>query len=52
MPCELLGRPSAFQFKWADNYTPSDVYSFYTRGDAAPLGRLNYCWQNQKGDAP
>jgi len=41
--CDLLF-PS-FQFKWADNYTPGDVYSFYTRGDAAPIGRLNYCWQ-------
>ena len=45
VPRGLLGNPPAFQFKWADNYTPGDVYSFYTRGDAAPLGRLNYRWQ-------
>jgi len=42
VPCALLGNPTEFQFKWADNYTPGDVYSFYTGGDAAPLGRLSY----------
>ena len=29
-------------FKWADNYTDNDVYSFYTKGDSAPYGRLCY----------
>jgi len=45
VPCALLGNPSGFQCKWADNYIPGDVYSFYTKGDAAPIGRMNYCWQ-------
>lgn len=31
-----------FAFKWADNYVDGDIYSFYTKGDAAPYGRLNY----------
>lgn len=31
-----------FSFKWADNYVENDVYSFYTKGDAAPYGRLCY----------
>lgn len=31
-----------FSFKWADNYTENDVYSFYTTGDSAPYGRLCY----------
>jgi len=47
VPCELLGNLTSFQFKWADNYTPGEVYSFYTRGDAAPMGRLNYCWNGE-----
>lgn len=33
-----------FSFKWADNYIDGDVYSFYTKGDAAPYGRLNYAF--------
>lgn len=37
----LTGAPS-FSFKWADNYVDGDIYSFYTKGDAAPYGRLNY----------
>jgi len=49
VPRALLGNPESLQFKWADNYTPGDVYSFYTRGDAAPLGRLNYCWRDAQG---
>ena len=32
-------------FKWADNYVDGDIYSFYTRGDAAPYGRLNYTFK-------
>ena len=31
-------------FKWADNYTKNDVLSFYTKGDAAPYGRLCYVY--------
>ena len=30
------------QFKWADNCNIYDPYSFYTTGDSAPYGRLNY----------
>ena len=45
VPSAWLGNPAGLAFKWADNYTPGDVYSFYTRGDAAPVGRLNYQWQ-------
>ena len=32
------------QFKWADNYQDNNVYSFYTDGDAAPIGRLNFVY--------
>ncbi|MEI6579397.1 MAG: hypothetical protein WCN92_08045 [Eubacteriales bacterium] len=30
------------QFKWTDNCDFNDLYSFYTKGESAPLGRLNY----------
>jgi len=30
------------QFKWTDNCDLNNIYSFYTTGDSAPLGRLNY----------
>lgn len=36
------------QFKWADGYDEEDVFSFYTKGDAAPYGRLNYLFSNVK----
>ena len=36
-----------FQFKWADSESKiSTMEQFYTDGDAAPLGRLNYTYQN------
>jgi hypothetical protein len=41
----LLGvqtNPIDIQFKWTDNCDINDVYSFYTSGDSAPYGRLNY----------
>ena len=38
------GKDASFTFKWADNYTDGDVYSFYTRGEAAPYGRLNWVY--------
>ena len=38
------GADASFSFKWADNYTDGDIYSFYTRGDAAPYGRLNWVY--------
>jgi hypothetical protein len=48
--CEILkldyssfNAPVNVQFKWADNCpVDGDVSSFYTDGDAAPIGRLNY----------
>ncbi len=49
----------AFCFKWADNCDPDDIYSFYTQGDSAPYGRLNWVYstaapqpddRNAKGD--
>ncbi len=36
------------EFKWADNYTDKDLWSFYTDGDAAPYGRMNYVFSNCK----
>jgi len=30
------------QFKWADNCNIDDIYSFYTAGESAPYGRLNF----------
>ena len=35
---------SSFTFKWADNYVENDLYSFYTKGDSAPYGRLNWVY--------
>lgn len=40
------------QFKWADNYQQNesgsyDVWTFYTDGDAAPYGRLNYIYSEK-----
>lgn len=35
------------EFKWADNYVKGDIWSFYTEGDAAPYGRLNYVFSNR-----
>lgn len=38
-----LGATKAdIQFKWTDNCDMENVYSFYTSGDSAPYGRLNY----------
>ena len=38
------GADASLQFTWADNYTDGNLYSFYTRGDAAPYGRLNWIY--------
>ena len=40
------------QFKWADNYQSDengsyDIWTFYTDGDAAPYGRLNYIYSEK-----
>lgn len=32
----------SLEFKWSDNMQENDVMDFYTNGDAAPRGRLNY----------
>ena len=40
----LVDSADGFNFKWADNYIENDVNSFYTKGDAAPYGRLFYCY--------
>ena len=42
----LLGieAEGSFCFKWADNCDPADIYSFYTKGDSAPYGRLNWVY--------
>ena len=40
----LVDSADGFNFKWADNYIENDVYSFYTKGDAAPYGKLCYCY--------
>lgn len=36
------------EFKWADNYTDNDIWSFYEHGDSAPYGRTNYVFSNSK----
>lgn len=51
VPQELLGmkgyRELCFQFKWADSRTVYDeMEDFYCDGDVAPLGRMNYVFQN------
>lgn len=51
VPQEMLGITNPcgikFQFKWADSRTEiTTMEQFYTDGDAAPLGRLNYTFQN------
>lgn len=51
--CELMvkvplnlfkGNLVQIKFKCADNYKDDDFYSFYTDGDCAPYGRLNYVY--------
>ncbi len=44
VPKVLVDSADGFNFKWADNYIENDVNSFYTKGDAAPYGRLCYCY--------
>ena len=51
VPMEMLGitNPNGIklQFKWADSDSKiNTMEQFYTDGDAAPLGRLNYTFQN------
>jgi len=51
VPMEMLGvefyNQISLQFKWADSDTLYDeMADFYVDGDVAPLGRLNYVYQN------
>lgn len=51
VPLSMLGvknyKQINLQFKWADSETTYDeMEDFYCDGDAAPLGRLNYIYQN------
>ena len=45
----ITGSDFTIQFKWSDNCTSGDVYSFYTDGDAAPIGRMNYVYAAGRG---
>jgi hypothetical protein len=51
VPLSVIGiegyREICVQFKWADSTEPyTSMENFYENGDAAPLGRLNYIYQN------
>jgi hypothetical protein len=51
VPLEALGITDYskiyVEFKWVDSKVPADTMErFYTSGDAAPLGRLNWIYQN------
>ncbi len=51
VPLEMLGiegyKEISLEFKWADSETTYDeMDDFYCDGDVAPLGRLNYIYQN------
>lgn len=51
VPLSMLGiegyKEINMQFKWADSETTYDeMEDFYCDGDVAPLGRLNYVYQN------
>lgn len=55
VPLSLLGiknyKAINLQFKWADSESVIDeMEDFYCEGDAAPLGRLNWVYQNYKGE--
>lgn len=42
VPKSALSGADGVTFKWTDNCTENDLYSFYTMGDSAPYGRLCY----------
>ena len=52
IPLETIGCDQVcdLEFKWADNYSEEDIYSFYTKGDTAPYGRLNYVFEYKIND--
>lgn len=41
-----LGEKASFTFKWADHYEDGNILSFYTKGDSAPYGRLNWVYSS------
>jgi hypothetical protein len=44
-----LSRPLAFEFKWADNIQrEGDILEFTVNGDAAPNGRFNYRFAEER----
>lgn len=43
----IKGKIIDIQFKWADNFNDDDIFSFYTDGDCAPYGRMNYLFSNK-----
>lgn len=56
VPRSLIGCADGLvdiSFKWADGFTVEDgkvdVMSFYTKGDAAPIGRFAYVFSEKKG---
>lgn len=53
IPLSILGIPNykeiVLEFKWADSMNVIDeMEDFYSEGDAAPLGRLNWVYRNTK----
>lgn len=43
-----VGEPFKLQFKWADSKTEIfKMEDFYTKGDCAPIGRLNYVFEGK-----
>ena len=56
VPCALIGCDRGLvdiTFKWADGFTIDgsgkiDIMSFYTSGDAAPIGRFAYVFSEKK----
>ena len=40
----ISGDSFEIQFKWSDNCVTGNFDSFYTDGDAAPLGRANFVY--------
>lgn len=45
----VSGKEFSISFKWADNFSgDGDIFTFYTDGNAAPYGRLNYLYVGEK----
>ena len=41
----ISGNSFEIAFKWSDNCETGNIDSFYTDGDAAPIGRMNYVYK-------